>query len=368
MTPLAEPAQRHRRRRGPAVLVAGIGVVAVGAATAAAVGFGGGGEGTADASGLPPASATVDRETLRDVQTETGTLGYGSEQTLANRLAGTVTGLAATGATVGRGEVLYRLDDHPVVLMYGSVPAFRPLSPGIEGPDVAQLEKNLEKLGYTGFTVDDEYTYATADAVEAWQEDLGLPETGVVDLGPVVFAPGKLRVGSYEVVVGDVVAPGQAVYAWTGTERVVTVQLDVGDERLAEDGTPVTVRLPGGTEVAGEVTGVQTVIETAEGDAPGEEGEPETVLEVTVSVEDPAALADFDQASVEVAFTASEREDVLTVPVAALLALREGGYGVEVIEGASSRIVAVETGLFAGGRVEVTGEGLTEGMTVGMPS
>jgi multidrug efflux system membrane fusion protein len=65
---------------------------------------------------------------------------------------------------------------------------------------------------------------------------------------------------------------------------------------------------------------------------------------------------------------AGEREDVLTVPVAALLALREGGYGVEVVEGTSTRIVAVDTGLFAGGRVEVTGEGLTEGMTVGMPS
>jgi peptidoglycan hydrolase-like protein with peptidoglycan-binding domain len=367
MTPLAEPARR-RRRRGPAVLLAGMAVVALGAATAATVGFGGGSEGTADASGLPPASATVDRETLRDVRTEDGTLGFGSEQTLDNRLDGTVTGLAGAGATVGRGEVLYRLDDHPVVLMYGSVPAYRPLSPGTEGPDVAQLEKNLAKLGYTGFTVDDEYTYATADAVEAWQEDLGLPETGVVDLGRVVFAPGELRVGAHEVAVGDVVTPGQAVYAWTGTERVVAAQLDVSDERLAEDGTPVTVTLPGGTEVPGEVTGVETVIETSESDAPGEEGEPETVLEVTVSVEDPAALEDFDQASVEVAFTASEREDVLTVPVAALLALREGGYGVEVIEAGSSRIVAVETGLFAGGRVEVTGEGLTEGMTVGMPS
>jgi hypothetical protein len=59
---------------------------------------------------------------------------------------------------------------------------------------------------------------------------------------------------------------------------------------------------------------------------------------------------------------------VLTVPVAALLALAEGGYGVQVVTGTATRIVAVRTGLFAAGRVEVSGDGLTEGMTVGMPS
>jgi hypothetical protein len=54
--------------------------------------------------------------------------------------------------------------------------------------------------------------------------------------------------------------------------------------------------------------------------------------------------------------------------VAALLALAEGGYGVEVVDGASTRIVAVETGLFAGGQVEVSGGGLAEGTVVGVPS
>ncbi|GAA3107035.1 peptidoglycan-binding domain-containing protein [Nonomuraea salmonea] len=57
------------------------------------------------------------------------------------------------------------------------------------GKDVESLERNLDKLGYDGFTVDDEFTWDTAQAVMEWQDDRGLPETGVVELGRVVFAP-----------------------------------------------------------------------------------------------------------------------------------------------------------------------------------
>jgi peptidoglycan hydrolase-like protein with peptidoglycan-binding domain len=363
------PSRPRRRRRTPTVVFSGVVVVAVGAATAAAIGFGGDDGGTADAATLPPETATVDRETLRDIRTEDGTLGYGSDQTLNNRLNGTVTGLADTGETVGRGEPLYWVDADPVVLLYGSEPAYRALSPGAEGADVEQLEANLSRLEYDGFTVDDEYTDATAAAVEQWQADLGLPETGVVDLGRVVFAPGAVRIDAHEVAAGDVVQPGNPVLTWTGAERLVTVELDVEDQPLAEAGTAVTVTLPDGSTQPGEVVDAESVVqESSEDTPPGQDAEQETVLEVTVALDDAEAVEGYDQASVEVGFVAGEREDVLTVPVAALLALREGGYGVEVIEGTSTRIVAVDTGLFAGGRVEVTGEGLTEGMTVGMPS
>jgi hypothetical protein len=72
---------------------------------------------------------------------------------------------------------------------------------------------------------------------------------------------------------------------------------------------------------------------------------------------------------------------VLTVPVAALTALAEGGYGLELADGGddgggeedgragdgSGRFVAVKTGLFAGGRVEVSGPAVREGMKVRIP-
>ena len=74
-----------------------------------------------------------------------------------------------------------------------------------------------------------------------------------------------------------------------------------------------------------------------------------------------------DGAPVTVSVTRETRENVLTVPVDALLALAEGGYGVELVTGdGASRLVGVETGLFADGRVEVTGE-IAEGDEVLVP-
>ena len=80
-----------------------------------------------------------------------------------------------------------------------------------------------------------------------------------------------------------------------------------------------------------------------------------------VALADQKAVAAWALASVDVTFTAAERKNVLTVPVAALLALREGGYGVEVVEGRRRTYVPVKTGLFADGRVEVTGAGIKAG-------
>ena len=68
-----------------------------------------------------------------------------------------------------------------------------------------------------------------------------------------------------------------------------------------------------------------------------------------------------------VRYVVRERKDVLAVPVAALLALAEGGYGLEVVEGGSSRIVAVELGLVSDGQVEVTGD-VQADMIIGMPA
>lgn len=314
----------------------------------------------AEASTLP-STAIVQRQTLVDTESADGELGYGDTTAHASRLSGTVTALAAEGATVTRGRALYRIDDDPVVLLYGALPAYRTLSSGDTGRDVKQFEKNLWALGYRGFTVDRTYTSATASAVRDWQEDLGIAETGTADPARIVLAPGAVRVGSRSAAPGDAARPGTALLETTGTGRVAAVQLDITDQRLARKGAAVRVTLPNGKEVRGTIRGVETVVTPAEGSK-----EASTSLTVTIGfATSPTGL---DRAAVSVAFTASQRPDVLTVPVAALLALAEGGYGVQIVEDGGTRIAAVETGLFADGRVEVSGAGVAAGTTVGVPS
>lgn len=308
----------------------------------------------------PAKTGQVTRATLADTKTLDGTLGYGTSTPVTNRLNGTITALAAEGATVKRGGTLYKVDDQPVVLLQGSLPAYRVLRTGVEGADVKQFEQNLKALGYTGFTVDDTFSSSTASAVRKWQKKLGLPETGMVEPGRIAYAAGAVRVDAREVAVGDAAQPGQSVLKLTGVDRVVTVKLDVADQRLAVTGAAVKLTLPDGAVKDGKINAIRTVVESGNNG-----GSSTTKIEVTVGL---APVTGFDAASVDVAFTASVREKVLTVPVAALLALREGGYGIEVITSTGTHTIAVTTGLFSGGRVEISGNGVTEGLTVGLPS
>jgi len=349
-------------------IFSGVVLVAVAAAGLAAVGFGGDrADGTDEPSSQPAATTEVARQTLVQATTVEGELSHGDPVPLRSQAQGTVTWLPAVGATIERGGTLLRADERPLVLLYGALPIYRPLAAGVEGADVKQFERNLRELGYTGFTVDDEYTSSTAAAVKRWQEDLGVTESGTVDASLVVYATGAIRVAELTARVGS--PAGGETYTFTGTSRLVTVPVGAGEAAWAVKGASVTVTLPDGEEVAGKVASVGTVAtDNSDDDSPpGFTGTDDAEIEVTVTVADQRALGALQQSPVDVAYVAEERKDVLVVPVAALLALAEGGYGLEVVEGGASRYIAVETGLFADGKVEVSGGGLAEGMTVGLP-
>jgi membrane fusion protein, multidrug efflux system len=357
----------RRRRRTGRWLLGAVGVLAVAGAAVSAGGYGLTSEHSSSGGGgkTPPATATVTKQTLVDRQSETGQLGYGDSATMTARLPGTVTALPAAGTTVQRGQPLYRVDNEPVVLLLGTLPAYRTLAPGVTGSDVKEFEQNLWQLGYRGFTVDDTYSAATANAVRDWQDDLGLDQTGVVELGRVVVEPAAVRVDALKAAVGDQAQPGAALYTYTGTTRLVTVQLNPSDQRLAQRGAAVRLTLPDGTGTTGTITEVTSVVDEGDGSP---NSTPTTKLQVTITADDATKLAGLDAATVTVELTAAKKENVLTVPVAALLALAEGGYGVQIVSGGATHLVAVTTGLFADGRVEVTGDGIAEGVTVGMPS
>ena len=358
------------------VLVVGAAVVIVGGmAASSALGFSFAAKRPSPGRGLPPATAHVTRTTLAETRTVSGTLGYGALTPMRATGTGTLTWIAPVGSTVKRGEVLYKLNERPVVALYGPVPLYRTLRIGASGADVRQLQENLAELGYTGFKVDGTYGFATAAAVRKWQINLGLPATGTIEVGEAVFTPSLIRIAEQTASVGDLVdARGVPVLSYTGTTKLVTVQLDVADQALALEGRKVTVTVPGRKAVEGEISRVGSVIAAKENSASNSAAAsnvsspaPAGRIEVTVTIADQEALGRLDAAPVDVAFVSEERKDVLTVPVAALLALNQGGYGVEIVERDTTRIVAVKTGMFAAGRVEVTGEGIAEGVTVGIP-
>jgi peptidoglycan hydrolase-like protein with peptidoglycan-binding domain len=330
-------------------------------------------------SALPPATAPVRRTTLVETKTMPGTLDYGEAVPVTATGPGVLTWIAPVASTVKRGETLFKVDERPVVALYGSLPLYRTLRPGTNGRDVHQLERNLAALGYTGFTVDDTYTSGTATAVRSWQGDLGLATTGTVELGEVVFARGPVRIAGHTARIGDTIG-GESrqgavpVLSYTGTTRLVSVELKVADRPLAVKGRTVIVTVPGRRPVSGRIARVGTAI-TAQGADPGEGTTPESasgtttdaVFGVTVTIPDQKALGPLDAAPVDVDFVNSKRKGVLAVRVVALLALPKGGFGVEVVDGARTRIVPVRTGMFAAGQVAVSGNGIAAGMRVGIP-
>ncbi|HEU5156508.1 MAG TPA: peptidoglycan-binding protein [Streptosporangiaceae bacterium] len=361
----AAAGRAHHGRRGYYV-VAGVLVVAVGGGGTAAFVMNDQGGPTKPASTRPSATAAITRGDIVDTESVDGSLTYADERTIAPGASGTVTWAPDEGATITRGKPLLKVDGKPVTLMYGSLPLYRPLRPGVDdGADVEQLERNLRALGYgDDMTVDDSFTAATAAAVQDWQDDKGLPETGGVDASQVVFASGAVRIGEVKAALGDRVRPGGPALTVTGTERIVHVDLDAAKQDIAKEGAAVTVELPGGDEVKGRIIDVGTVAETSGGDNQNPDDDTATVdVDIKVSGK---GLGRLDEAPVTVEMESERSENVLSVPIEALLALREGGFGVEVVEGATSRIVAVELGTYGGGRVEITGSGLREGMKVGV--
>jgi multidrug efflux system membrane fusion protein len=371
-------------------------------------------------TGVPAGQTTaeVTRRTLTESSTVDGTLGYGATLELYDRVSGTFTWLPAVGATIGRGGTLWRIDNQPVALMYGSVPAYRTLEQGVgDGPDVTELNENLIDLGYDPYGAIADYenfSEATAAAVRRWQHAEGLSETGKVELGRVVFAPGARRVAAVKVVLGQDppggagakepaakepaskepsakepaskepsskepgsakgedepgggAGAGMVALDTTSTQQLVTLKLKAEQQTLARVGELAPVTLPGERVVQGrivEVGSVAEVKESAGGEKSGGSGgesEPATIP-VTLALEHP--VAHLDEAPVSVELVKSVRREVLTVPATALTATAGGGYAIETLQDDHLVALTVTPGMFADGYVQVEGPGVHEGLTV----
>jgi hypothetical protein len=315
---------------------------------------------------VPPATAAVTRRDIAATTPVTATLGYAGSYLVRGRGGGTLTWLPPAGQVIRQGHSLYRTgEETPVVLLYGSVPDWRPLDEGVTGEDVSQLNHDLVSLGDADpADIDalgwDYFSWATAAGVERLQSALGVSSpSGWLPLGSVVFEPQPLRVSQ---VTGSLGGPANGpVLAATSDEHVVTIPLDVSQQSEVKAGDTVTITLPDGTTTPGTVSSVGTVATTS-----GSGGNTVTTIPVQVRLADPQAAGTLDQAPVTVNITTGTARGALVVPVTALVAQSAGRYAVEVTSrGNIRRWVPVTPGIVddASGLVQVTGA-LTPGERV----
>ena len=307
----------------------------------------------------------------------------------------TYTWLPKVGAVISQDQPVYSLSNQPVPLLYGSLPAYRAFYVGMsDGADVGELTDDLIALGYGGgLTQSNHYSAATAAGVKAWQSARGLPVTGEILLGQVVFEPGPIRVTSVTPAVGSAVsgggsgsggggAGGGTVLTATSTTPIVTVDLDVTQEYLVKQGDAVTITLPDGTSTVGGYIETVGNVATCPGGASAGTGSADQspcsssgsgtsstpTVAVTIILDSTPRGATLDQAPVNVNVTTQRVNDVLAVPVNALLALQGGGFGVDVVSNNSSHLVGVTTGLYSNTLVQISGSGITAGTRVEVPS
>jgi len=339
----------------------------------------------------------VEKRTLSATVSQAGTLTYraqpdGSPYSVINHASGIYTMLPAAGQVISQGQVLYRVNDSPVVLLYGSTPAYRTLSAGATGADVAELNADLVALGYATSAqlnpTSASFWSATTTAVKKLQAALGMTQSGMLTLGQAVFEPTAVRVTTMSAQLGGDTQTGQTVMQATSTTRIVQVALVASQQTEVAVGDTVTITLPNNKTTPGVVSSIGAVAtcpsssgsgrSSSSSAAPGTDtcssgnsGSTTPTISVDVTPSDPAATGTWDQAPVRVGITTASVPSALVVPVTALLAQSVGGYAVEVVgAGGIHHLVLVSLGLFddADGLVQVSGSELAAGQPVVVPA
>jgi hypothetical protein len=361
-------------------VLAGAAVLGAVAAMGGGVVVSGARQATLAAQEPPAATAKVQRGNLAAMVSVDGTLTYrarsdGSPYSVINQALGRFTQLPDQGDKVGCGDVFYRVSNKPVLLLCGTVPAYRDLYFGDVGQDVGQLNWNLHTLGYdarAGVALDPEdnvFTDSTVRAFQVLQYDKGFRVSGVLALGDAVFLPQPVRIANVTIELGGSAQPGAQVLDATSDTPEVQVNLEPSQQSEVKAGDRAQITLPGQQIVTGQVARLGRVAQAPA--AQQNNGRVEAVtIPAYISLDDPAGARGLDKAPVQVTITTRGVENALSVPVTALLGRSGGGFAVEAVRAGGTReLVSVKLGLFdtAGGRVQVEGD-LGEGDQVVVPS
>jgi hypothetical protein len=324
-----------------------------------------GGPASAAAPAPSVRTALVEEGPLSAAVSQDGTLTYrarpdGSPFAVINHARGTYTGLPEAGDEIRCGAALYRVDDEPVLLLCGVMPAYRALRAGDRGRDVRQLNQNLHVAG-------DAFTARTQQGLAALQRRAGAPASGELALGDAVFLPEAVRIAAVRAAPGGAAQPGTRLLDATTDTLQVQVNLDPSDQGSVRRGDPVRITLPGATIVAGRVEGFGRIATTPEDQGATAQ---DATISTFIRLDDPRRASGLDRAPVGVEITTAGVDHAVSVPVTALVGKAGGGFAVEVVRAGTGRdLVPVRLGLFdtGGGRVQVEGD-VRAGDRVAVPS
>jgi biotin carboxyl carrier protein len=286
----------------------------------------------------------------------TGTTGAaGSTGTVTQ----VITGVANVGDEIASGDVLYTVESSPVVALAGALPAWRTMNrSSADGLDIAQLEAALVALGYDpngDVVVDQEWDSDTTAMVRRWQAGLRLDATGEVTLGSVVFIAHTGTVTGTSVSVGDEVQDGSSVLSLSGTVQQVIIEVP---PELQSNVTPSM-----GVDIAGTPGTVQRLRSAVVTDAGVDSVTVQAVIVPDTPLTSPAGSV------VKVTISYAVATDQLVVATEAIVSRLDGGYAVEVADADGGRsFVPVDVVAVSGNRTAITGEGITESMTVLAPA
>jgi hypothetical protein len=236
--------------------------------------------------------------------------------------------------------------------------------------EVRAVEQFLVDIGVAKRSevgVDGSWTESTTKAVERWQRKIGVQVDGTVqanDLVPVGSEGSSVRIASRKTEVGAQVQSGSAILETTSPIRAVHVDLVTERRELAKIADEVPIKLPNDITTTGKIQTIGSVAEKGI-DANGADNGKRT-FDVEISLEDQSVA--WEGAPVTVSLIGQVRENAMAVPINALVALAEGGFGVEKIGKQGSEYVQIQTGLFADGWVEIIGDGIKPGDDVTVAS
>jgi peptidoglycan hydrolase-like protein with peptidoglycan-binding domain len=282
---------------------------------------------------------------------------------------GTVTALLALGTTVARGEPLVTLDGRPTVLLIGTIPVYRALREGDVGPDVSQLQVNLVALGVAGtpsIRTDGTFDHATALAVRRWQSARHVEANGIVRLGDTIVLPAAVRIRAAHVAIGAAAVPGEPLLDVASVDEVVRLQVDPVLAPRIHSGDPIRFGAPDGSDIPGSIVSVAAPAISTQDNGNGPPGQLQ--VEVVAAAIDPEMLASLDGLQLTADVTTGTAPDALVVPVAALVVLADGNFGVEVATAGTTHFVRVTPGIYDRTLVEIKNDTIAPGDQVVVPA